>query len=160
MQNSNQRGFLQKQGFHGVLKSLKFSCIKFKALKSLKLYKKVLIMLSRGLTFGEGKTRIAIWLNVMIKLQKAMISLNKHECCMFRVRCCADLCTALLGKHLYFCQKLHLLAENECAFSIKLLFCSEFRPMRKIDPCFYPANTQSFKCELDRQEDNVLYIAV
>ncbi len=67
------------QGVRGVLKSLKFSCIKFKALKSLKLYKKVLIMISRGLKFGDGKTRIAIWLNVTIKLQKAMISLNKHE---------------------------------------------------------------------------------
>ncbi len=48
------------QGFRGVLKSLKFSCIIFKALKSLKLYKKVLIMISRGLKFGDGKTRIAI----------------------------------------------------------------------------------------------------
>ncbi len=72
-----------------VLKSLKFSCIKFKALKSLKLYKKVLIMISRGLKFGDGKTRIAIWLNVTIKLQKAMISLNKHERCAFKVRCCS-----------------------------------------------------------------------
>ncbi len=68
----------------GVLKSLKFSCIKFKALKSLKLYKKVLIMISRGLKFGDGKTRIAIWLNVTIKLQKAMISLNKHERCSLK----------------------------------------------------------------------------
>ncbi len=58
------------QGVRGVLKSLKFSCIKFKALKSLKLYKKVLIMISRGLKFGDGKTRIAIWLNVTIKLQR------------------------------------------------------------------------------------------
>ncbi len=48
------------QGVRGVLKSLKFSCIKFKALKSLKLYKKVLIMISRGLKFGDGNTRIAI----------------------------------------------------------------------------------------------------
>ncbi len=69
------------------LKSLKFCCIKFKALKSLKLYKKVLIMISRGLKFGDGKTRIAIWLNVTIKLQKAMISLNKHERCTFKVFC-------------------------------------------------------------------------
>ncbi len=35
------------QGFRGVLKSLK-------------LYKNVLIMISRGLKFGDGKTRIAI----------------------------------------------------------------------------------------------------
>ncbi len=48
------------QGFRGVLKSLK-------------LYKEVLIMISRGLKFGDGKTRIAIWLNMTIKLQKAMI---------------------------------------------------------------------------------------
>ncbi len=61
------------QGFRGVLKSLKFSCIKFKALKSLKLYKKVLIMISRGLKFGDGKIRIAIWLNMTIKLQNAII---------------------------------------------------------------------------------------
>ncbi len=67
------------QGFRGVLKSLK-------------LYKKVLIMISRGLKFGDGKSRIAIWLNVTIKLQKAM----KHERCMFKVRSCADLCTALM----------------------------------------------------------------
>ncbi len=71
------------------ISKFKFSCIKFKALKSLKLYKKVLIMISRGLKFGDGKTRIAIWLNVTIKLQKAMISLNKHECCTFKVRCCS-----------------------------------------------------------------------
>ncbi len=37
----------------------------------------------------------------------------------------------LPGKQLYFCQTLHLLAENERAFSIKLLFCSEFRPIQK-----------------------------
>ncbi len=43
------------QGFRGVLKSLKFSCIKFKALKNLKLYKKVLIMITRGLKFGDRK---------------------------------------------------------------------------------------------------------
>ncbi len=76
------------QGLRGVLKSLKFSCIKFKALKCLKLYKKVLIMISRGLKFGDGNSRIAIWLNVTIKLQKAMISLNKHERCKFKVLCC------------------------------------------------------------------------
>ncbi len=39
---------------------LKFICIKFKTLKSLKLFNKVLIMISRGLRFGDGKTRIAI----------------------------------------------------------------------------------------------------
>ncbi len=82
------------QGFRGVLKSLKFSYIKFKDLKILKLYKKVLIMISRGLKFGDGKTRIAIWLNVTIKLQKAM----KHERCTFKVRSCADLCTGLTGE--------------------------------------------------------------
>ncbi len=49
--------------------------------QGLKLYKKVLIMISGGLQFGEGNSieRIEIWLNVTIKLQKAMISLNKHE---------------------------------------------------------------------------------
>ncbi len=90
------------QGVRGVLKSLKFSCIKFKALKSLKLYKKVLIMISRGLKFGDGKTRIAIWLNVTIKLQKAMISLNKHERCTFKVRCCAALCSVFTRKTVIF----------------------------------------------------------
>ncbi len=35
-------------------------------------------MISRGLKFGDGKTRIAKWLNVMIKLQKAMISLHQR----------------------------------------------------------------------------------
>ncbi len=69
------------QGFRGVLKSLK-------------LFKKVLIVISRGLKFGDGKTRIAIWLNMTIKLQKAM----KHERCTFKVRSCADLCTALNGE--------------------------------------------------------------
>ncbi len=44
----------------GFPRGLIFSCIKFKALKSLKLYNKVLIMISRGLKFGDGKTRIAI----------------------------------------------------------------------------------------------------
>ncbi len=29
--------------------------------------------------FGDGKKRITIWLNVMIKLLKAMISLNKYK---------------------------------------------------------------------------------
>ncbi len=51
----------------------------FKAIKSLKLYKKALIIISRGLKFWDGKTRIVIWHNVMVKLQKAMISLNKQE---------------------------------------------------------------------------------
>ncbi len=90
------------QGVRGVLKSLKFSCIKFKALKSLKLYKKVLIMISRGLKFGDGKTRIAIWLNVTIKLQKAMISLNKHEHCTFKVRCCCCFSSVFAGKTVIF----------------------------------------------------------
>ncbi len=39
------------QGFCGSLKSLKFSW----ATKSLKWYKEVLIMISRGLKFGDGK---------------------------------------------------------------------------------------------------------
>ncbi len=98
------------QGVRGVLKSLKFSCIKFKALKSLKLYKKVLIMISRGLKFGDGKTRIAIWLNVTIKHQKAMISLNKHELWKFGA---ALLVLCLPGKPLYFSQTRHLLVESE-----------------------------------------------
>ncbi len=58
-----------------------FKSLKFRAIKSLKWYKKVLIMISGGLQFGDGKTRIAIWLYVTIKLQKAMISLNKYERC-------------------------------------------------------------------------------
>ncbi len=41
-------------------------------------------MISRGLKFGDIKIRIAIWLNAMIKLQKAVISLNKHERCTFK----------------------------------------------------------------------------
>ncbi len=32
---------------------------------------------------GDGKT-IAIWLNVMIKMKKAMISLDKYELCTFQ----------------------------------------------------------------------------
>ncbi len=36
------------QGSRGSLKCLKFTCIKFKVIKSLKLYKKVLIMISRS----------------------------------------------------------------------------------------------------------------
>ncbi len=89
------------QGFRGVFKSLKCSYIKFKALKSLKLYKKVLIMISRGLKFGDGKTRIAIWLNVTIKLQKAM----KHECCTFKAQSWADLCTALTRETVNFTKR-------------------------------------------------------
>ncbi len=92
---------LLNQGFRGVLKSLKFSYIKFKALKILKLYNKVLIMISRGLKFGDGKTRIAIWLNVTIKLQKAM----KHERCTIKVWSCTDLCTALTGETVIFTKR-------------------------------------------------------
>ncbi len=107
-------------------------------------------MISRGLTFWDGKARIAIRLNVIITLQKAVISLNKHEHCMFKVRCCAAL--------LHFYQTLHLLAANEWAFSIKLLFRSEFNA--KIAPCFYPANTQSFKFELVDRYDSKQYSGV
>jgi len=47
--------------------------VKFKALKSLKWFRKIkLTMISRGLKFGDGKNRIVIWLNVTIKLQKAI----------------------------------------------------------------------------------------
>ncbi len=49
-------------------------------------------MISRGLKFGDGKTRIAIWLNMTIKLQKAMISLNKHERCKFKKSGAAPYC--------------------------------------------------------------------
>lgn len=34
--------------------------------------------------FGNRKKRITIWLNVMIKLLKAMISLNKYKRCAFQ----------------------------------------------------------------------------
>ncbi len=71
-------------------------------LKSLKLYKKVLIMISGGLKFGDRKARFAIWMNVMIQFQKALISLNKHERCAFKVRCCAALCSVFTGKTVIF----------------------------------------------------------
>ncbi len=41
----------------------------------------VLIIISRGLTVGDGKTRMAIQLD---KLQKAIMSLNKYERCTFQ----------------------------------------------------------------------------
>ncbi len=51
--------------------------------------------------------------DLTIKLQKAMISLNKHERCTFKVRCCAASVLCLPGKLLYFSQRRRLLAENE-----------------------------------------------
>lgn len=81
---SNKRVFSVFHGFRRSLQSLTFICVKFKAIKSIKWYKKVLIIISICLKFGDGKSRIAIWLNVKIELQKALISLNNHEHCTFR----------------------------------------------------------------------------
>ncbi len=124
------------------------SCIKFKALKSLKLYKKVLIMISRGLKFGDWKTRIAIWLNVVIKLQKAMISLNKHKRCTFKVRCCVALCTAVTGETVIFLPNAQSAVREWMSIFNKTVVLFRVQTNAKIVPCFYPANTQSFKCEL------------
>ncbi len=57
---------------HSTAKTFTFSCIKFKTIKGVFNFK-VLITISRGLKFGHRKTRIAIWLNMRIKLQKAKI---------------------------------------------------------------------------------------
>ncbi len=57
------------QGFRGSLKSLKFSWIKFKAIKNLKWYKKVLIIISRGLMprSRQGQKREHPSLNVPLQ---------------------------------------------------------------------------------------------
>lgn len=51
-----------------------------KSLKCIKWYNKLIILtiILRGLKFGDGKTRVAIQPNVIVKPQKAMISLNKY----------------------------------------------------------------------------------
>ncbi len=59
-------------------------------------------MISGGLKFWHKNTRFAIWLNRTIKLQKALISLNKHERCKFKVWCSAALCSAFTGKTVIF----------------------------------------------------------
>ncbi len=82
---------------------------------------------------GDGKTRIAIWLSVMVKLQKAMILINKHEHCTFKspvIRCFVYCITGETVIFLPF-RKCPLLAENECAFSISLIL---FKPMQKSTP--------------------------
>ncbi len=94
-------------------------------------------MISRSLKFGGGKTRIEILLNVMIRHQKAIISLNKYEYCTLKVRCCTALYTAVTWKISIFLpfQKRHLLAENELAFSISLSAVF-VQTKDKIDPYF------------------------
>ncbi len=56
---------------------------------------KILIMISGGPKFWDGKKRIAIWFNVTIKLQKAIISLHMSAA-SFKVSSCAALCTAII----------------------------------------------------------------
>ncbi len=131
------------QGFRGVLHLVVSN---LRPLKCLKLYKKVLIMISRGLKFGDGKTRIAVWLNVTIKLQKAMISWNKHERCT--IRCCAALCTAVTGETVIFLPNAPPACREWMWNFNKTVVLFKIQTHAKIAPCFYPANTQSFKCEL------------
>jgi len=49
-------------------------------------------MISRGLKFGDGKT----------KEENDMISIDKHEHCKFKVQFCAVLYTAFAGKTVIF----------------------------------------------------------
>ncbi len=59
------------------------------------------VSIIRGLKFGDGKTRIAIWINMTIEHQKAMISLNKYERCLFQSQALRLCVLQLPGKLLY-----------------------------------------------------------
>ncbi len=118
--------------FFGASECLKFSCIK--CFKNLKLHKEVLIMIWEVLNLGTERPELRYgwmwWLNLKrlwfqeINMSTARLKSGAALLCVL----------PLPGKQLYFYQTLHLLSENKWAFSIKLLFCSEFsycsRPVR------------------------------
>ncbi len=81
----------QKRGkFTGPLKVL--------ILRPKKWYKKVLIMISGGLKFGDGNTRIVIWLNVRIKLKRLWFNWINTSV----VICYTASCTAVTGEAAIF----------------------------------------------------------
>ncbi len=73
-----------------------------------------------GLKFGDRKTRIPILINMLIKLQKAMLSLNKYEHCMFQSQAprCFVYCSYRGNRYITAVPKVKAAGRERISFSI------------------------------------------